>query len=87
VQDWIIRPQLRTVPGVAGVDVIGGFEKQFLVQPDPAKLTALNLSFSDLTEALERNNVSRGAGYLERNGEAYAVRAAGRLESIADIGN
>ncbi|MGL4284722.1 MAG: efflux RND transporter permease subunit [Phreatobacter sp.] len=87
VQDWIIRPQLRTVPGVAGVDVIGGFEKQFLVQPDPAKLTALNVSFGDLAEALERNNVSRGAGYLERNGEAYAVRAAGRLESIADIGN
>ena len=87
VQDWIIRPQLRTVPGVAGVDVIGGFEKQYHVQPDPAKLTALNLSFNDVAEALDRNNVSRGAGYVERNGEGYVVRSAGRLETAAEIGN
>ncbi|MCZ0735630.1 efflux RND transporter permease subunit [Phreatobacter sp. AB_2022a] len=87
VQDWIIRPQLRTVPGVAGVDVIGGFEKQFMVQPDPAKLTALNLSLTDVATALENNNANRGAGYVERNGEGYQVRAAGRLETMADIGN
>lgn len=87
VQDWIIRPQLKTVPGVAGVDVIGGFEKQYHVQPDPAKLIGLGLSFGEVTEALERNNASRGAGYLERNGEGYVVRSAGRLESMAEIGN
>ncbi|NBJ13592.1 efflux RND transporter permease subunit [Microvirga arsenatis] len=87
VQDWIIRPQLKTVPGVAGVDVIGGFEKQYHVQPDPAKLIGLGLSFSEVTEALERNNASRGAGYLERNGEGYVVRSAGRLESMDEIGN
>ncbi|CEJ11100.1 Nickel and cobalt resistance protein CnrA [bacterium YEK0313] len=87
VQDWIIRPQLRTVPGVAGVDVIGGFEKQYMVQPDPAKLTALNLSLTDVATALENNNANRGAGYVERNGEGYQVRAAGRLETMADIGN
>lgn len=87
VQDWIIRPQLKTVPGVAGVDVIGGFEKQYHVQPDPAKLIGLGISFADLGEALERNNTNRGAGYLERNGERYVVRSAGRLESMEEIGN
>jgi heavy metal efflux system protein len=87
VQDWIIRPQLRTVPGVAGVDAIGGFEKQYHVQPDPAKLIGLELSFSDIAVALGSNNANRGAGYLEQNGEGYVVRSAGRLESMEDIGN
>ncbi|WP_334151128.1 efflux RND transporter permease subunit [Hyphomicrobium sp.] len=87
VQDWIIRPQLTTVPGVAGVDVIGGFEKQYLVQPDPARLTALNLSFGDIAQALEQNNVNRGAGYVEKNGEGFAVLSTGRLQSLAQIGN
>lgn len=86
VQDWIIRPQLKTVPGVAGVDVIGGFEKQYHVQPDPAKLIGFGVSFADIAEALERNNHNRGAGYIERNGEGYVVRSAGRLESSEEIG-
>ena len=88
VQDWIIRPQIRTVPGVAGVDGIGGYEKQYHVQPDPTKLTALDLSFGDVVRALEANNANQGARYLEDNGEGYVVRAAGRLESmeaIADV--
>lgn len=87
VQDWIIRPQLITVPGVAGIDVIGGFEKQYLIEPDPARLTGLNISFSDIAQALERNNVNRGAGYVERNGEGYTVRSTGRLTSIDEISN
>ena len=87
VQDWIIGPQLRTVPGVAGVDVIGGYKKQYQVQPDPAKLIALGLNFKEVAEALEANNQNRGAGYLERNGEGYVVRSAGRIESMAEIGN
>ncbi|SFJ72284.1 efflux RND transporter permease subunit [Methylobacterium brachiatum] len=88
VQDWIIRPQIRTVPGVAGVDGIGGYEKQYHVQPDPTKLTALDLSFGDVVRALQANNANQGARYLEDNGEGYVVRAAGRLESmeaIADV--
>lgn len=85
VQDWIIRPQLRTVPGVAGIDTIGGFEKQYVVQPDPAKLIGFNLSFSDVAEALEANNLNRGAGYIERNGEGYAVRINGRLDAVDQI--
>lgn len=87
IQDWIIRPQMMAVPGVAGVDVIGGFEKQFLIQPDPAKMTALNLSFDDIARAIEQNNVNRGAGWLERNGEGFAVLSTGRLETLEQIRN
>ena len=77
VQDWIIRPQLRTVPGVAGVDSLGGYVKEYHVQPDPAKIFALGLSFADLAGIIERNNISRGAGYVERNGEGLVVRSPG----------
>src|SRR5262245_5947616 len=85
VQDWIIRPQLRGVPGVAGVDTIGGYLKQYHVQPDPMKLVSYGLTFADVIEALERNNVSTGAGTIEHNGESYLVRAAGRLEEPREI--
>lgn len=87
VQDWIIRPQLKGVEGVAEVDSIGGYEQQYHVQPDPQKLLSLGLSFSDVIAALERNNSSVGAGYIEQKGESYIVRADGRLETAADIGN
>jgi cobalt-zinc-cadmium resistance protein CzcA len=86
VQDWIVRPQLRGVKDVAGVDAIGGYVKQVHVQPDPMKLVAYGLTFHDVIEALERNNASTGAGYVEHKGEAYVVRAAGRIEDEADIG-
>ena len=86
VQDWIIRPQMKGVPGVAGADAIGGFVKQYLVQPDPAKLIGYGLSFNDLSEAIGRNNASQGANYIERNGEGIVVRSGGRIESMAEIG-
>jgi cobalt-zinc-cadmium resistance protein CzcA len=85
VQDWIIRPQLKGVPGVAGVDAIGGYVKQYRVQPDPSKLIALGLSFGDIARAIEANNLSRGATIIEQNGEGYVVRATGRVETTADI--
>jgi heavy metal efflux system protein len=87
VQDWIVRPQMKTVPGVAGADAIGGFVKQFQVQPDPTKLIGYGLSFGQVIAAIEANNVSRGANYIEQNGEGYIVRAAGRVENIDDISN
>lgn len=87
VQDWIIRPQLKTVIGVAEVDAIGGYAQQYHVQPDPQKLASLGLTFSDVIEALESNNTSTGAGYLEQNGEAYVVRADGRIGTMEDLGN
>jgi cobalt-zinc-cadmium resistance protein CzcA len=86
VQDWIVRPQIKSVTGVAGVDSIGGYIKQYQVQPDPAKLTGLGLSFADVIKAIEANNVSRGASVIERNGEGIAVRTGGRLETLNDIG-
>ncbi|EKS40024.1 efflux RND transporter permease subunit [Afipia clevelandensis] len=87
VQDWIIRPQIKTVPDVAGVDSIGGYIKQYQVKPDPAKLISLGLSFSDVVRAIEANNISRGASTIDRNGEGIAVRTGGRLEKLADIGD
>jgi cobalt-zinc-cadmium resistance protein CzcA len=86
VQDWIVRPQIKSVPGVAGVDSIGGYVKQYQVQPDPMKLVALGLSFADVVRAIEANNASRGASVIERNGEGIVVRTGGRIESLADIG-
>ena len=87
VQDWIIRPQLKGVPGVAGVDAIGGYVKQYHVQPDPQKLVALGLGFKDVADVIERNNSSVGARYIEKNGEAYVVRADGRVQDAAQIGD
>jgi cobalt-zinc-cadmium resistance protein CzcA len=86
VQDWIVRPQIKSVPGVADIDSIGGYAKQYQVQPDPMKLVALGLSFADVIRAIEANNASRGASVIERNGEGIVVRTGGRLESLADIG-
>ena len=85
VQDWIIRPQLKGVKDVAGVDAIGGYVKQYHVQPDPMKLVSYGLTFHDVIEALERNNASVGAGYIEHHGEAYVVRAAGRIRNEEEI--
>jgi len=85
VQDWIVRPQMKTVPGVAGADAIGGFVKQFQVQPDPARLVGYGLTFKQVVDAIEANNVSRGANYIEQNGEGLVVRAAGRVENLEDI--
>jgi cobalt-zinc-cadmium resistance protein CzcA len=85
VQDWIIRPQLKGLDGVAGVDVIGGYVKQYHVQPDPMKLVSYGLTFHDLIEALEKNNVSTGAGYIEHQGEAYLVRTDSRIANEDDI--
>src|SRR5215217_5412565 len=85
VQDWIIRPQMKSVPGVAGADAIGGYVKQYNVQPDPARLVAQGVSFTQVVRAIEANNISRGANYIEQNGEGYVVRASGRVENIDDI--
>lgn len=87
VQDWIIRPQLRTVPGVAGVDSIGGYAKTFVVEPDPVKLSSYGISYSELGEALEAANLSIGANYFNRGGEAYLVRSDARIRSVEEIRN
>lgn len=86
IQDWVIRPQLRTVEGLAGVDSIGGYEKQFIVQPDPSRLAAYGVSFTELAEALEKANISVGANFIQRGGEAFLVRADARIRHIDEIG-
>ncbi len=85
IQDWIIKPQLRTVPGVTEVNTIGGFRKQYDVQPDPARLRAYGLTLEDVLVALEHNNRAVGAGFLPRKGEQYLVHTDGRLSSPDDI--
>lgn len=85
VQDWIVRPQLRTVSGVADVDSLGGFVKQYVVEPDATKLASLGLSFTDLAGALERANLSVGANYVDRGGESFMVRADARIQSADEI--
>ena len=88
VQDWIIRPQIKTVPLVADVDAIGGYVKQYHVLPRLGQLSAHGLTLNDLVAALERNNLSLGAGYIERDGSAALVRASSRLggsAAIADV--
>jgi cobalt-zinc-cadmium resistance protein CzcA len=85
LQDWVIRPQLRLVPGVTEINTIGGFEKEFHITPDPARLLAFGVSFDDLVAAIGKNNANVGAGYIEKNGEQYLIRAPGQITNIAAI--
>src|SRR5215213_2395917 len=87
VQDWVIRPQLKSVKDVAGIDSIGGYVKEYHVQPHPMKLVSYGLTFDDVIDALEKNNVSAGAGYIEHKGEGYNVRVSGRLKDEEGIRN
>jgi cobalt-zinc-cadmium resistance protein CzcA len=85
VQDWIVRPQLRNIPGVTEINTIGGFKKEYHVTPHPERLTALNLTVADVIAALERNNANAGAGYIERSGEQILIRVPGQVSGIDDI--
>jgi heavy metal efflux system protein len=85
VQDWIIRPQMRTVQGVAGVDSNGGYVKQYVVEPNLTALASYGVSVTELADALERSNLSAGSNYVRRAGESFLVRADARLRSVADI--
>lgn len=85
VQDWIVAPLMRSVDGVAGVDSIGGFEKQFLVQPDPARMTGYGVGFEQLIDALNAANLAEGANFVDRAGEALLVRVDARLGGVEDI--
>jgi len=87
IQDWIIKPQLRNVRGVAEINTIGGFAKEYQVAPDPKLMAAYRITLEQLVVALERNNANVGAGFIERNGEQLSIRTPGQLGSPADIGN
>lgn len=85
VQDWVIKPQLRTVKGVTEINSVGGYIKQFHVTPYPEKLLAYGLDLQDVINALERNNMNVGAGYIERSGEQYLVRVPGQVADVDAI--
>ncbi|NDW75578.1 CusA/CzcA family heavy metal efflux RND transporter, partial [Acinetobacter baumannii] len=87
IQDWIIRPQLQRVQGVAEVNSIGGYNKTYVVSPDLTRLQQLQIPLTDLQDALQNNNENRGAGFIEENGQQLTVRVPGMLMSIQDIQN
>jgi cobalt-zinc-cadmium resistance protein CzcA len=88
LQDWVVRPQLRNTPGATEVNTIGGFARQIHVTPDPARMVALGFTLHDVVGAVAANNRNVGAGYIERNGQQFLVRAPGQvadLDAIRDI--
>ena len=85
IQDWVIKPQLRNVPGVTEINSIGGYVKEYQIAPDPERLASLGVSLADLVSAIDSNNHNRGAGYIEKRGEQYLVRAPGQLRNVEDI--
>ena len=86
IQDWIIKPQLVLTKGVTEVNSIGGYKKEYHVTPYPDKLLAYNLTLEDVVDALEKNNLNVGAGYIERFGEQWLIRAPGQVKTIDEIG-
>ena len=85
LSDWVVRPQMRTIPGVAEVNTIGGYARQYHVTPNPQQLASLKLSLTDIVEALETNNANKGAGYVERAGEQILIRVPGQAKDEADL--
>ncbi len=85
VQDWIVTPQLKSTAGLAGVDSLGGYTKEYLVVPDIQRMAAMRLTLQDLTTALQRSNTSAGAGVVNRNGEGLAVRSDGRVRNADEL--
>ncbi|HWN40157.1 MAG TPA: CusA/CzcA family heavy metal efflux RND transporter, partial [Gammaproteobacteria bacterium] len=85
VMDWVVRPQLARTPGVTEVNMVGGHERQYIVAPRPTSLLAFGLTLADLANALERNNLNVGAGYIERFGSQYLVRVPGQVASLDEL--
>ncbi|MFM7658940.1 MAG: efflux RND transporter permease subunit [Burkholderiaceae bacterium] len=85
IQDWVIKPQLRTVPGVTDINSIGGYVKEYQVAPSPERLAAVSVSMAELVGAIDSNNQNAGAGYIEKRGEQYLVRVPGQLRTVDDI--
>ena len=85
--DWVIRPQLRSVPGVADVNSLGGLVRSFEINPDLARMSARGITLDDLQQALDRNNRNDGAGRLNEGEESLIVRAEGRFNTLDDVRN
>lgn len=87
IHDWIVKPQLALVKGITEVNAIGGYVKQYHVNPEPQLMLNFDISLSDIHRALARNNTNQGAGFVERNGQQILVRSQGQLQTISDIEN
>ena len=87
LQDWVIRPRLVRVPGVAEINAWGGLEKKFEVQADPPRLAKYGLTLDDLSQALKQNNQNVGGGYVVLSGEASLVQGVARTVSAEQIAN
>lgn len=85
LHDWVVRPQLRTVPGVTEVNSVGGYRREYVVAPYPERLAGFGLSVSDLVVALEKNNANVGAGYIEQSGSQYLIRVPGQAANERDL--
>jgi cobalt-zinc-cadmium resistance protein CzcA len=87
IQDWVVRPQLRTVPGVTEVNSFGGLVRQYHILVDPNRLLSYNLSLDDVFEAVEKNNSVTGANFLEHASEQYIIRGIGLVQKERDLEN
>ena len=87
IQDWLIKFQLQTVPGVTEVLGIGGYEKQFQVVVDPNALLRYDVTINDLVEKIKANNLNVGAQFIEKDAEEFVVRSVGLTQTIEDINN
>ncbi len=85
VHDRLVKPLLRSTPGLAEVNAIGGYERQIVVEPDPARLAAAGVGFAELVEVLRRSSENAGGGVLELGGEAVVVRAVTRAGALDDL--
>ncbi len=87
IQDYLIKPQLRSVPGVAEVNTSGGYEKEIIIRPDVNKLRSVGLSVGDLAERIAENTENAGGGLLEIGGEQVSIRSNGRVSDMNQISN
>lgn len=86
-QEYVAKPFLRSTPGVAEINTIGGFSRQIVIQPDPEKLREANLTFTELAETVRRNTENTGGGVIHRGGRQLVFRAATKPTSLEEIGN
>jgi cobalt-zinc-cadmium resistance protein CzcA len=86
LQDWVIRPRLRRVPGVAEISAWGGLAKQFEIRVDPDRLAKYRLTLDDLVRSLTENNVNEGGGNIVRAGGSSIVQGIGRVRTVEEIG-
>ncbi len=86
IQEYLIKPFLRTVPGIAEINGSGGYEKQYVIQPNPEALERVGMTFSELAEVVEQNVENAGGGIISRAGEQLTIRAVSRVTTVEEIG-